>query len=234
MASDDGDNVWAITQGTTTNSSIVSDRATAGVGINHTLTTQSLANGIGGGSINFTSGANVTSGTGRITFTQLGLGAGSVQTTLLAPKTAYVTVGAVGKQNNNVSQTLGLGGTSADNYVTGVTSNGPAISGANSISVTKSGTSTWTLSGANTYTDPTNVNGGTLRFTVSETMSALNIANGAIVELGAVAPVPAPFDDGGMGGGDLLGASSQAVPEPGAIGLLLVSALGFLRRRKRR
>ena len=85
----------------------------------------------------------------------------------------------------------------------------------------------------NTYTGATNANAGTLRFTVSETLSALNIADGAIVELACAAPAPALFDDGGMGGGEMLGASSEAVPEPGAIGLFLAGALSVLGRRKR-
>ena len=65
----------------------------------------------------------------------------------------------------------------------------------------KEGPGLMQVSGVNTYTGATNANAGTLRFTVSETLSALNIANGAIVELSAVAPAPALFDEGGMGGG---------------------------------
>ena len=97
MATDGGDNGYPINFPTTSTINIVSDRATPGAGVNHTLTTQSFANGVGGGTINVTSGANVTSGTGRITFTQLGFGAGSVQPTLLNPTTANVNIGDVSK-----------------------------------------------------------------------------------------------------------------------------------------
>ena len=91
------------------------------------------------------------------------------------------------------------------------------------------------VSAVNTYTGATNVNAGTLRFTVSETLSALDIADGAIVEVGASAPAPAPFEDAVFGGGgEMIDASRQAVPEPGAIGLLLVGVLAVLGRRKRR
>ena len=162
MASDGGDNLYPISTGTGTTATIVSDRATAGVGINHSLTTPAgggLGGGLGGGTINVTSGANVTSGTGRITFVQLGFSAGSVQTTLLNPTTASVSVGDVTKALNTPNQTLGLGGTSTGNEVTGVISNGLAAANA----VTKSDTSTWTLSGANTYTGPTLISAGTLR-----------------------------------------------------------------------
>jgi len=158
-----------------TSAAIVSNRATSGAGINHTLTTQTGANGLGGGTLNITSGANVTSGTGRVTFTQFGLGAGTVQTTTLNPTTANVTLVDVSKQNNNVSQTLGLGGTSTDNQVTGVISNGAVLTGANTISVLKSGSSTWTLSGANTYTGTTTVTGGILTITQAVLADAASV-----------------------------------------------------------
>ena len=56
-----------------------------------------------------------------------------------------------------------------------------------------------------------NANAGETNIGANETFTALNIANGATVTLGAIAPAPA----------------FAAVPEPG-IGALLLSALGFL------
>lgn len=179
LASDSDGTAYAFTMGTGTTTTIISNRATAGAGINHTLTTQALANGVGGGVINITSGANVTSGTGRITFTQLGLGAGSAQTTTLNPTTANVTIGTVSKQNNNQPQTLDLGGTSLDNHITGVISNGPPLVAPNAVSVIKTGTSTWSLEGLNTYTGATTVSGGTLIITQSA------LADAAAVNLNA-------------------------------------------------
>lgn len=175
----DGAHVAPIAFGTGSTITIVSNRATPGAGINHTLTTQTAANGVGGGTINVTNGANVTSGAGRITFTQLGLGAGSVQTTTLNPTTANVTIGAVAKENNNISQTLGLGGTSVDNHVTGVISNGTPLTGGNNVSVLKTGTSTWTLSGVNTYTGSTTVSEGTLILTTPSLVDASSVVIGA-------------------------------------------------------
>lgn len=52
------------------------------------------------------------------------------------------------------------GSTSGTGEISGVISN-PA--GPNTISLIKAGTGTWTLSGANTYTGPTTISGGTLR-----------------------------------------------------------------------
>lgn len=165
IATDGGDNAYGFVFGTTTNATVVSNRATEGAGINHTLTTVGIG-GVGGGTITFTSGANVSSGTGRITFTQLGMSAGSVQATVLNPTTANVSVGDVSKVANAPAQTLELGGTTTDNQVTGVISNGTAT-----VTVTKSNSSTWTLSNTNTYTGNTNVgtaNGaGVLRATAN-------------------------------------------------------------------
>ncbi len=157
LAHDGGGPVYGFIFGTTTNATVVSNRATAGAALDHTLTTVG-ANGVGGGTITFTSGANVTSGTGRITFTEFGLAAGSVQATVLNPTTADVTVGNVAKVGSTtINQTLELGGTTADNGVTGVISNGD---GAALVAVTKSNSSTWTLTNTNTYTGNTQI--GTL------------------------------------------------------------------------
>ncbi|RYD42166.1 MAG: hypothetical protein EOP83_33050, partial [Verrucomicrobiaceae bacterium] len=158
FATDSDDNVYNFTMGTGTVTTIVSDRATPGAGIEHKLNTQFGANGVGGGTINFTSGANVTSGEGRISFAQFGLGSGITgAVTTLNPTTANVTIGDVPKSNNTIAQTLDLGGSSQANHITGSISNGTAT-----VAVTKSGTSTWTLSGMNFYTGATNIAGGTL------------------------------------------------------------------------
>lgn len=176
---------YPVTFGTGTTINLVADRATLGAGIDHSLTTQALNNGIGGGQINVMSGVNVdqTLGLGRITFNQLGMGAGSAQTTLINPTTANVTIGTASKQNNNVSQTLGLGGTSQDNIVTGAISNGPPLTGSNSISVTKSGTSKWTLKGISNYTGATLVSGGVL--TLANT-GAITSSSSVTVDVGTL------------------------------------------------
>lgn len=181
---DSGTNAYSFKASTGNVGTIISDRATPGAGINHTLTTLT-SNGLGGATLNFISGPNVTSGSGHVTFTQLALGAGSAQTTRLNPTSAGVTVGDVFKPSpsNNVSQTLDLSGSTVDNVVTGIISNGSALLGTNNVSLVKSGGGTWTLTGSSTYTGTTSVNEGTL--VVSGNNSAANgpvsVAAGAIL-----------------------------------------------------
>jgi autotransporter-associated beta strand protein len=166
IATDGGNNLYGFVFASGVNSTILSNRATEGEGLNHTLTTLGV-NGIGSGTLTIASGANVTSGAGRITFTDFGLSAGAAAlTTLVNPTTANVTLGNVSKVANATAQTLGLDGTSTDNAVTGLIADGTAV-----ISLFKSNSSTWTISGTNTYTGNTNIgsaNGaGVLRATAN-------------------------------------------------------------------
>jgi fibronectin-binding autotransporter adhesin len=140
---------------------IVSDRATPGAAVDRTMTVNN-GQGLGGGTINFTQGTNVTSGTGRITFSQLGLGAGGSGTLTLNPTGVNLSVGNVSKFNNNASEGLELSGSTSSNEVTGIISNGIVLTGSNNVSLIKSGTSTWTISADNTYTGTTVINAGTL------------------------------------------------------------------------
>ncbi|BCU78092.1 autotransporter-associated beta strand repeat-containing protein [Luteolibacter sp. LG18] len=181
FASDADGTAYSLAMGSGTAVEIISGRATPGAGINHTVTSAATGAALGGGTLNFTSGANVTSGLGRITIPHLGFSAGSVLTTTLNPTSANVTVGDVSKQLNNFSQTLGLSGTTTDNLVTGVISNGSALSGANNVSVLKTGSGTWTLSGANTYTGTTTVSAGTLAITGNQSTAtgAVTVSTGA-------------------------------------------------------
>ena len=78
------------------------------------------------------------------------------------PTTANVTIGSVSgfsAPQNSVNSSLILGGANTTNTITGSIWDGP---NRRALDVTKQGGNTWTLSGANTYTGPTWINGGVL------------------------------------------------------------------------
>ena len=83
-----------------------------------------------------------------------------------------------------------------------------------------------------------NANGGTVNIHASQTLSELNIGAAGVVVISALPPAPAA-DDSGSFEADHVGSvvSSdvvQAVPEPGSVSLLVLGALGFLLRRRRK
>ncbi len=154
LATDTSVNALVLTTSSNNATSIVSDRATQGAGITHVLGAASIGNN----TMNITAGTNVTTGTAGVSFASLNLTAGGAGTAVLNPTTATVTVvGAVNIGSNNFAKTLNLGGTSTGNLISGVISNG-----LNTLSLTKSNTSTWTLTNTETYTGATAITGGTL------------------------------------------------------------------------
>lgn len=147
---------------------VLSDRATPGDGINHVVS----AGWFGANTYTFAAGPNVTGGIARITFNSVNLTAGTASTATLNPTTAVMTIdGPVNIGLNNHAKTLRLDGASSGNLISGVVSNN-----LNTLNVLKSGTSTWELSGANSYTGTTIVRQGTLSLTGNRT----NVAIGAI------------------------------------------------------
>ncbi len=99
----------------------------------------------------------------------------------------------------------------------------------------------WTINAnAGTTNVGTNANyavfnaNATTNFSVSQTLTALNIADGVTVTFGDGLPFAgAPDKLAGFGGSGAV-AGTGVVPEPGSMGLLLVGALGLLGRRRRR
>ena len=143
----------------------VSDRATAGAGLTHVLGTPNL----GANTYNFTSGANVTSGTAGISFDGMRMTSGSAGTTVLNPTTAVFSItGGVTSQDSNVARTLQLDGTGTGHSIGGVITQTVA----SALSLAKSNTSTWTLTGLsntpeNNYSGTTTIDEGTLALTTT-------------------------------------------------------------------
>ena len=142
---------------------ILSNKATAATGgITQTLGTFRIYTP----PLNIAAGSNVTGGTpsvsiGNVTLTNTG---GTITT--FNPTTASLSLAKVNMlatNNNNITVTLD--GTATGNTVTDIISNVGGGAGTGKVYVTKSNSSIWTLSGANTYTGTTTVTGGTLVFT---------------------------------------------------------------------
>ncbi|MFO1490493.1 MAG: autotransporter-associated beta strand repeat-containing protein [Kiritimatiellia bacterium] len=155
FATDTSANAYVINVGSGNTGTVLVDRATPGAAITHALGLPTIGNSM----LNAQAGANVTSGTPVLQFTGLTLSAGAagLGTATLNPTTAQIAVNGPVTRPGAQANSLTLGGTMAGNTITGV------ISGA--LTLTKSGTSTWILSNANTHTGITKVNGGSLILT---------------------------------------------------------------------
>jgi autotransporter-associated beta strand protein len=128
-----------------------------GAGTGNTLTIAPLGFDVNTTTIHVTGGNGYGLSLGRIN--NVTGAANAVMT--LNPTTANLTIGGYTGSTAFTSR-LALSGTAADNFVTGPITNTTTAT-PSVISVTKDGTSTWTLSGANTYTGATTVNDGTLK-----------------------------------------------------------------------
>lgn len=183
LATDTSVNAFPLTSSTNNPGTIISDRATLGAGITHFLGAATLGSNIW----TVAAGGNVTSGTAAISIASVNLSSGSAGTSTFNPTTANVLIpGAVNIGGNSALKTLGLSGLSTGNEISGDISNG-----LNTLSVTKSLTSTWTLSGTNTYTGNTTVSGGTLNLTgtltgntTSSTLAYGGTAANSVVNVG--------------------------------------------------
>ncbi|QOV89751.1 autotransporter-associated beta strand repeat-containing protein [Humisphaera borealis] len=102
--------------------------------------------------------------------------------------TSLLSIGAVtGSATATTTTTLNLNGTNTGgNAVTGIIANGTG----GALSLTKSGTGTWVLSGANTYTGLTTVSAGALTVTnaagLGTTAAGTSVTSGAALQLNTV------------------------------------------------
>ena len=167
------------------------------------------------------------------TITSVGAGDGSGSSYSLRDANGSVltfTSSAVGTPATFSAQGIGLNGTATFNVTNGPGAVDLNVTGTlqdNFItgSLVKDGAGTMVINTTSTYTGATTVNAGTLVFLASQTLSSLTIADGAEVVFGdGLAFAPAP---GEKFGGPAL------VPEPGALGLLLLGALSLAARRRR-
>ena len=188
---------------------------------------------------------NVTGGNGdSLSFGTIDSVTGGATNLTLNPTTASMTLGTSGtgatatpqtgsyfNYNNAAnSSTLTLSGTSTGNVVAGVISNQGTINGVAStgttgvVAVTKTGTSTWTLNAASTYTGATTVNGGTLALS-----STASLGNTAITVTNA-GTIFAPQPGAGTVSAGTTGAGALAPPSiwvliPSSVWWMATSAL---------
>ena len=127
----------------------------------------------GNGTLN-TTGSNSYS----VTLTSYAQSGGPAGTSILNPTTANLLIGSM--TNSNAAHTVQLDGTSSGNIISGIISDG----GGFALTITKANTSTWTLSGANTFTGGLSLNAGQLNSNNASAFGTgtITIANGTTID----------------------------------------------------
>ncbi len=158
-----------------TANTLVANRFTNGAGITHNLGVAQL----GSTTLTINQGSRVTSGTGGVSFSAVSLTAGNNDRVVTFNGNAAITLGSVATTANaSNNRRLGLAGTNSGNAVTGVISNlASGVTGTSVLSLIKSESSTWTLTGNNTYTGTTTISAGTLQLGNGGTSGALSSAS---------------------------------------------------------
>lgn len=154
LATDTSANAYVLNFGSVAGAgaTVLVNRATSGAAITHTLGTATMGNA----KLNVQAGGNVTSGTPTLELAGIVLSAGipGDGAATLNPTTAKILVSGNITRTGGSSNSLILDGTNSGNLISGI------ISGSQTL--TKSNTSTWELSNANTFTGKTLVSGGSL------------------------------------------------------------------------
>lgn len=144
----------------------------------------------------------------NLAINQLQIGGGGTSSVFtINPTTANVIIASVGSGSQTASPTLRLSGTSQGNVISGLLAN-PNATATNRTSVLKSGTSTWTLNGTNTYTGTTTIEAGTL------------VVNGSIAASTATSPTTVIQAAGTLAGTGTINnaVSISGIVAPGAPG----------------
>jgi autotransporter-associated beta strand protein len=149
------------------------DRQAATGGTGKTISLSANTNLLSNGSV-----LNVTGNNGfRLHLGALSVGTGNTNGSVtLNPTTASLLIGNVTNQATTNPHTLILDGTSTGNEITGnITNNGVA----GVLSLSKTNSSTWTFSNANTYSGGTTITAGTLMLTAAGNLGVGNVTLGS-------------------------------------------------------
>ena len=212
LQTDTSVNAYGISSGTGNGATLTVNRATAGAGITQVLGTLELS------SVTLTAntGGNVTSGTAGISFTELKMSGGNDWGPVTLAGSASYSIGSASITANGQSKHLQLDGTSAGNTIGAITNTNNATPAA-VVNLIKGNSSTWTLTGTNTYSGTTAVNGGTLKAGSSQalgTNSAVTLTNAAstVLDLNGYSNSIGSLSGGGTTGGNVsLGTATLTV-----------------------
>jgi autotransporter-associated beta strand protein len=180
LATDTSANAYVLNFGSVAGAgaNVIVNRATSGAAMTHTMGIATMGNT----KMNVLAGGNVNSGTPTLEFEGLTLsaGVGGDGAMTLNPTTANILISGAITRTGGSANSLVLDGTSTGNLISG------SISGPQTI--TKSNTSTWELSNANTFTGNTKVTGGTLKLTHNLAMqnSAFDTAGIGTLDLASI------------------------------------------------